>query len=316
MRKLTAATLFALLILMLLAPKTASGGALNGLTLWAGTLLPILLPFLIVSGLIVASGLTSYINRILSPALCRIFPVSPNACYPLVLGLLCGMPLGAKTTADLYRRRDITYADAMFLLSLSNQASMMFIVSYVAAAELDASAYTFAFLSILYISAWIVSVAFRPIYSKGRPAGIRFCAAELPTGGAVQDQNSFFALLDRTIADSFATITRIGGYIILFSMLAAFVSRLPLPPAVSALLGGCLEITGGIHAICACALPAKIKTALVLGVTAFGGLSGLMQTKSVTLGTGLSIKFYLILKILQGIVCFLLTYLLLCLISF
>lgn len=376
-RRLLYLLLFPLLVLMLLFPQTAASGAMNGLTLWSQTLLPVLLPFLILSGLLITLKMTRPLNLLLSPLLCRIFPVSRAACYPLVLGLLCGMPLGAKTTADLYRSGEISESDARFLLGFSNQASLMFIISYVTAKELAAPAHTAVFLAVIYLTGWIVSGCMYKIpffYSSGHEkttdalparagsarsskdagqlsAGRFPCMAQAsgaaqistaahtfgaahtsesaapaspeskqrssaPSGDASartarrtarEPAPSFFAALDGCIIDGFATITKIGGYVILFSMLSAFFMRLPLPEAVSALLCGALEITGGIHKICAGSLPAVQKTALTIGLTAFGGISGILQTKSVTLGSGLSIRYYVIVKLAQGICAGLLT---------
>ena len=97
-------------------------------------------------------------------------------------------------------------------------------------------------------------------------------------------------------------------------MLSAFVRELPLPEPLRALFCGMLEITSGIQKISSCALPAAQKTALTLGVTAFGGFCGLMQTKSVTSGTGLSINYYAFVKLMQGLFAYLLTMLILTLI--
>lgn len=303
------------LILMLVFPQTAFQGAKNGLLLWSQTLLPILLPFMIFSGVLVSLGLTEPINRILAPFFCRIFPISKQACYPLVLGLFCGMPLGAKTTADLFRCGKINAGDAMFLLGFSNQASMGFLVSYVMARELSVSSKAFLFLSLLYVSALIVSLSFRGLFHAADTSPKKgfykqhfpFRATEGSAGG-VSPQADFFQTLDTVITDSFQTITRIGGYIILFSMLSAFVIRLPFPDPIRLLLSGSLEITGGVHEICNSRLPFIQKTALALGMSAFGGISGIMQTNSVTQGVGLSIQYYVYMKILQGIVCYLLTF--------
>ncbi len=127
--------LFLTLFLMLLFPKTAALGALEGLLLWSKTLLPILLPFLILSGLLITLHMTKPFELLLGPIFTRIFPVRESACYPLFVGLLCGMPLGAKTTASLYESGRLSEREAMFLLGFSNQASMMFLISYVATQE-------------------------------------------------------------------------------------------------------------------------------------------------------------------------------------
>lgn len=297
--------LFSVLFLMLFFPKTAARGALNGLLLWSETLLPILLPFLILSGLLITLRMTRPFEKLLGPLLTGIFPISPAACYPLLLGFLCGMPLGAKTAADLYRLGKISEKDAMFLLGFSNQASMMFLISYVAARELNVPHCAFLVLLVLYTSALLSTVLFilPKHYSDKPPKNSTETTPAAPP--------SFFTALDRCIPESFATITKVGGYVILFSMLSAFVAELPLPETPAAAISGLLEITSGIQRIVQTGLSAMQKTALTLSVTAFGGLSGLMQTKSVTLGTGLSMRYYAFVKLMQGVFAYFLTILIL-----
>lgn len=310
-RRLLYLLLFPIMLLMLLFPETAAAGALNGLMLWFETLLPVLLPFLILSGLLISLEMTRPVNRILAPVLTRLFPIGEAACYPLVIGLLCGMPLGAKTTADLYRTGRITGRDAVFLLGFSNHASLMFLISYVSTKELAQPAHTLFFLLIIYFSAWAVTGCllnvFAPAASSKLHSSKTAAAAAVPAGTArpvvfhTASAPTFFTALDQSIMDGFTTITKVGGYVILFSMLSAFVAGVPLPETLSVVLSGILEITSGIHAVCASSLSSIQKTALTIAVTTFGGLSGLMQTRSVTLGTGLSIKQYLFIKTLQAV---------------
>ena len=298
---------FPLLGLMLVFPQTAASGAMNGLVLWSQTLLPVLLPFLIISGLLVTLKLTHPLNHLFSPVLCRIFPVSQAACYPLLIGLLCGMPLGAKTTADLYRSGHITEQDAKFLLGFSNQASLMFIISYVTTKELAAPAYTALYLSIIYLTGFIVSGCFLH-FSDHKKKILKEQTLLISKTVPSTDEPLFFQALDSCIIDGFATITKIGGYVILFSMLAAFTALLPLPDFLAALAGVIMEITSGIHKICAGSIPPIQKTALTIGITAFGGISGILQTRSVTLGSGLSIRYYILVKLTHGVLAGLVTF--------
>ncbi len=310
-RKFLYLVLFFLLFLMLLFPKTAARGALDGLLLWSKTLLPILLPFLILSGLILTLHMTRPFELLLSPIFTHIFPISSAACYPLLIGLLCGMPLGAKTAATLYLAGRINKRDAMFLLCFSNQASMMFLVSYVATRELNVPYCAIFVLIILYSSALLSTAIFiLPRHGKEKSANVYAFTARHTTSRTNASTPSFFSALDTSITESFATITKVGGYVILFSMLSAFAGNLPLPAPLTAFVSGLLEITSGIQKIADTFPPAQ-KTALTLAVTAFGGFSGLRQTKSVTLGTGLSMRRYAFVKLMQGIFAYLLTLLLL-----
>lgn len=311
--------LFGILCGMFFFPKIAAAGALKGLMLWFETLLPVLLPFLIISGLLIRLHMTRPLNRLLASLLCRILPISEQACYPLLLGLLCGMPLGAKTTAILYRNGSISHADATFLLAVANNASLMFLISYVIENRLKQPAHTLGFLAIIYASALFCAILlpYRDDTAKkgtGKKATLLSAAEISPadTNPTHTPLPAFPQAMDDSITDSLQTITKIGGYVILFSMLSGFLIHTAfLPEGVRAALAGILEITGGIQLLSESSLPIAQKTALTLAITSFGGISGLMQTRSVTLGSGLSIKHYFFQKCLQAVLTYGLTLLVL-----
>lgn len=86
------------LILLLLSPATSLEGARNGLLLWAFTVLPTLLPFMIGTGIIASLGTVHLAMRPFSPLLSFFFHFSEPAGFAFLTGLLCGYPMGAKWT--------------------------------------------------------------------------------------------------------------------------------------------------------------------------------------------------------------------------
>ena len=118
-------------ILMFLFPYASYKGASTGLMLWFINVLPSLLPFIIISNLMVQLGIAGKISRILYPLLGRLFKVSPEGCYPILLGFLSGLPMGAKGTADLVATGKISKKEGNFLLSMCNNASPIFIMSFI-----------------------------------------------------------------------------------------------------------------------------------------------------------------------------------------
>lgn len=76
--------------------------AANGLYLWYHSVLPTLLPFGILSGIILRTGMYDAILERISPFLKGIYPLRPPLFYPLIAGYLFGFPLGSKLCADLY----------------------------------------------------------------------------------------------------------------------------------------------------------------------------------------------------------------------
>ena len=108
-----------------------------------------------------------------------------------------------------------------------------------------------------------------------------------------------FKIMDAAIMNGFETLTKLGGYIMLFSMIAALTGHLPIQnPLLRSTLVGIIEITNGIQYTTQTSLPLKEKYLLCVAFTAFGGLSGLAQTSSMVAESGLPMKRYLMVKLL------------------
>lgn len=77
----------------------------NGLKLWLETLIPTLLPFLILTEILIhTDGITKIVHPV-APFFKVIFGLSPEGIYVFLIGLLCGYPMGAKLAADFYTER-------------------------------------------------------------------------------------------------------------------------------------------------------------------------------------------------------------------
>ena len=110
-----------------------------------------------------------------------------------------------------------------------------------------------------------------------------------------------FKIIDAGIMNGFETLTRLGGYIMLFSMAASMLQKLPLPTALKLCLTGFTEITNGICLLGNSPLSNRTRYILAMAFTAFGGFSGIAQTSSMIKDTPLSLKKYLFQKVLLAI---------------
>ena len=119
-----------LLAFLLLAPVQAAAASSEGLLLWFHTLLPMLLPFFILSRLLIALDGVSGITRFLAPLARSFFGLSPNGSFCLLTGFLCGYPVGAKISADLVRENRITPEEGAYLLTFTNNPSPAFLTGY------------------------------------------------------------------------------------------------------------------------------------------------------------------------------------------
>lgn len=111
-----------------------------------------------------------------------------------------------------------------------------------------------------------------------------------------------FKIIDAGIMSGFETLTRLGGYIMMFAILAQMAACIPLPGEIPVcLLIGITEITNGIAHISNASLSFGEKYLLMIACTAFGGLSGLAQTASMTGKVGFSMRKYLKTKLFCSI---------------
>lgn len=267
------------LILLLLSPKAAYEGARNGLLLWGSVVLPTLLPFMICSNIIVALNAIRLLVFPVKGLLRRFFFLSDAGSYVLISGLLCGYPMGARNVSDFLDQKRISEKEGRYLLAICNHPSPMFLLGY-AASHLPKAVPPWLLLASVYLPLFPVSLAARRVY------GIRKACSSLPVN---EERASSF---DDSLMDSCEVMVKIGGYIMLFSILVLYIIRLPFGGLKQkAVLLGLVEITTGIEAI-GNTFPGLNGGIWIGAAAAFGGLSGIFQTKSVIKNAGLSIRHY------------------------
>ena len=300
-RYFTSLCVIALFVLMLLFPQPVFKGASSGLLLWFNVILPTLLPFMIVSNLLIGTRAIDAISKVFGPVMCRLFGVTRYGSFAIIAGFLCGYPMGGKVTADLVRKQYITWQEGQYLLSFTNNTSPMFIISYVVWQNLKDTSRTMPALLILILSPILCSFLFRIYYRPGARIHSSGCPP-LPKAAAA-------SLMDSCIMNGFETITKVGGYIMLFSILIALLQKLPLDHSLfSLLLLPSLEMTNGIPLLCASPLSADACFVLSLALTSFGGWCSVAQTRSMVQGTRLPITPYIIEKLITTLVTSLLAY--------
>lgn len=273
-----------LLFLLFSHPALIASGCSLGLTLWYTAVLPSLLPFLIFSNLLIRTGMFRYLNRIYAPLLRRIFGISEEGCYAVLLGFLCGFPMGAKVIADLVREQLISSEEGEYLLGFCNNVSPAFFLNYVCLLKIGCQTVPWKLVLLFYSLPVLYGIATRPFY--------HFTDLCQKRQASLHRLN--FPMLDACIMDGFSTITRLGGYIMLFTILIQFLKLLPLSDPALAFLSAVLEISCGIDQLAALpALQGTPRIAFLCTSAAFGGLCICAQTQSVLDGTPLRIRTWL-----------------------
>lgn len=277
-------------VIMLCFPRETFSGASNGLLLWFQVVLPTLLPFMILSNLLIHTNAVNYVSNIVKPFIKKIFRTSDSGCYAVFIGFLCGYPMGAKVVADLIQTERISQDEGQYLLSFCNNTSPMFIISFIVMQNFKNESLLLGTIVILYLAPVFCSFLFRKYYrikqdflSNSKHPKEGFCF--------------HFNLFDDCIMNGFETITKVGGYIILFSILFSLSEKLPVKWFLPT-----LEISNGISYIMNFNMPLVITFPYVLSITAFGGFCAIAQTYSMIQDTKLSIFPYIIQKLITALV--------------
>lgn len=290
--------LFCLIIFLLTLigeNQVVVSGARAGLMLWFHDVLPLLLPFMLLSNLFVL----------------KIRTKKTGAAYAIpvlfLLGLLCGYPLGAKMASDFTKEGYIKSSTAAILLPLCNNISPMFLSGYIGHTILKDQFPFWFLLAVLYVPYVLVtSIAFLILHTinkhKQTSGYLTKYIPQQPTSAQSND----------LLLQSVIQITYVGLYIMICSILFALVCAIPnLPSDVSTVLCGILEITQGSTVLAASTFSPACKTALILACTSFGGISAFLQTLQVTKQSGLSMIYYFVVKCICGCMTGLCMYLLL-----
>lgn len=291
-----------LLLFLLVHPEEALLSAKDGMSLWLNDMIPTLLPFLILTGILLKTGNIPQLLEPLAPFWKHFFGISPAGAYVLILGFLCGYPMGAKLAHDLYINHQISQREGEYLLTFSCNASPAFIFSYLSQNILEGKIPPHSLLLILLSADFVCMLFFRFLVYHGNT--VSSVKPEYRKKETYQ-QDSTGVILDVSIMSGFETITRLGGYILIFSLLfTGFYHYWPFCSQNKILLTSPIELTTGLHQIAQSAFSWKIKYITSMTLTAFGGFCVMFQTKSV-LEEKLSILPYIFAKCLNASLVFL-----------
>lgn len=292
-----------LTVLLLRFPALSLQYASTGLRLWFQKMIPTLLPFMILSGILIRMNLTEGVVRFAHPLLRFLFRTSPNGSYTLIMGFLCGFPMGARIVGELYGSGKLSRWEAERLLAFCNNIGPIYFLSY-AMPMLGIQKVSGPFLLMYGIPLLYGFVLMRvlPHFRWKRQRKMTNMvnlsqAAITPqvlSRYAKPAQPSLLAAADEAILSGLLGIAKLGGYMVFFNLLnILFVPFSRLSPMVLGLYNSILEITSGIDR-CGQLFP---YTVLVL--LPFGGFSCIGQTYSMISHTDLSIRPYLIHKLVQ-----------------
>lgn len=300
-RCLSAFALLSMICFLLLFPQEALTFARGGLLLWYQNLVPVLFPFMILSNLMIRTDAISVLLKWIHPLFRLIWGTSVYGSYAILAGFLFGYPMGAKVVSDLKKQGALTELEAEYLICFVNNLSPAFLITFLVHQCLGNPKLTAPTLGILYGAPLVTSMLLAPGY-RSKTGLIREQKNKAPKVPVTTE------LLDACIFDGIQNITRLGAYILLFSLLTGALGLLPMKnPLIQCLLYGSLEITTGIRYTAGAALDPLTKYLCLMVLCSFGGICALMQTLSVCPMNRQTLRRYLGAKTLSAALSVLMT---------
>ena len=258
--------------------------AAKALALCAGTVIPALFPFMAVTDLLVRLGFGQWLAPYMAGLMAPLFRLPGCAGSALLLGLVGGYPIGARTAAELYASGALTRQEAERLLTFCNNSNPVFLIS-VLGVGVFGSVRAGLWLWLIHVaSALVTGLLFRGL-GRGRrsvPPPVSFQAPSLP--------GAFVA----SVKDAAMGMVSVCAFVTFFYVLVSPLTR----------LGGHLAATavGVTELFSLTPLLTCNRTGFILaaGCAGWGGLSVLCQTAAVLDGTDLPLRPCFLGKLAQG----------------
>lgn len=301
--RLAGPVLLLLMGALLLWPQQVQQAAWDALCLCGRAVVPSLLPFLMLSSLFIRCGGAGRLAKYVSPLTRLLFRLPSWSAIPFTLGLLCGYPVGAMAIAQLYEQGQCSRQAAERMLPFCNNAGPAFVIGSVGAGMLGSPTLGWllygthvagAVLTGIVLSCTLPPQNFQPTPSKHAIQPL------LPAFIQAVEESAIKMLRICALILLFAVLVRILQVSGLCSLICgALAHLLPWVPlsALQSMVIGAIEMSTGISNCTALgADPVRLLMAEMM--LSFGGLCVLCQVASVVCPLGLSLRPYLIGKLL------------------
>jgi len=329
-----AAIVAGLTLCLVLYPDASLEAAKSGLNLFLTVVFPSLLPFFILSEIMLGMGVVHFIGVLFEPLMRPLFNVPGEGAFAMSMGLAAGYPMDAVITARFRNMNLCNRVEGERLLAFTNTADPLFIFGAVAVGMFAMPALGGVLALAHYLSAISVGLVFRfygrrasPSSREGRRSGhVLGRAARALVKAKEEDGRPIGRLAGDAVNDSVKTLLMICGFIMLFSAFVAIAEKVGLaqvlgwpfvvlfeglglsPDLVRSAVAGIFEIDIGTVAASQAAAP-FVQRALIAGVIiAWSGLSVHSQVAAVITGTDIRMGPYVLARLMHAVFAGLFTF--------
>ncbi|MBM7659480.1 sporulation integral membrane protein YlbJ [Bacillus mesophilus] len=307
-------------------PKASFDASLDGLDMWWSIVFPSLLPFFIVSEMLIGFGVVSFLGVILEPIMRPLFRVPGVGGFVWAMGMASGFPAGAKFTARLRQEKQLTAIEAERLVSFTNSSNPLFIFGAVAVGFFGNPQIGILLAISHYLGNVCVGFMMRfhgnsdqeSTVGEDRKGFSLIEALRVLHRTRLEEKRPLGKMLGDAVTSSIQTLLMIGGFIILFSVLNRLLSLVHFTDLVGIflsfilqtfhlstelsvpLISGLFEITLGSDLTSDANAGLLEKVVIVSFILAFCGFSVQAQVASILSETDIRFKPFFIARIFHG----------------
>ncbi|MFD2443404.1 sporulation integral membrane protein YlbJ [Bacillus sp. CGMCC 1.16607] len=320
---------------LIIFPEESFKASIRGLDMWWQIVFPSLLPFFIISEMLIGFGIVRFIGVLLEPLMRPLFKVPGVGGFVWAMGMASGFPAGAKLTARLRQEKQLSRIEAERLVSFTNCSNPLFIFGAVSVGFFK-NAHLGVILALShYIGNICVGLIMR-FYGRNdvEDRENEKNKSKFPIRTAlkalhrtrIQDNRPIGKLIGDAVTSSIQTLLMIGGFIILFSVInkilfhlhiTAFLAKIiefilqsvSIPESLSVpLISGLFEITQGSQMTSQVQDTSLMQLAIITSfILAFSGFSVQAQVASILAQTDIRFQPFFIARILHGFIASILT---------
>lgn len=278
-------------IIILSEPQIVTSGIKKGIELSIYSVIPALFPFMLLTNYMISHDLCQCISYFFYPFLSKIFNISRNGCFAVLIGFTGGYPMGAKTINDLHKKQLISTHEAQYLCTFCNNCSLSFLLNYIIYTCLNNLSSdsilpvdTKRIIAFVYLPAVIVGILNRLFFKKKK---------KYKKTLSIEKTNT---ISNSVVHSSIHSILNLCVYVICFSILVELIHNLSMTPFYKCIIVSLVEITSGCKYTSTHLPHSVLQLFILLFSCIFGGLSITMQSISQFQDKSL-VKYYLIGKL-------------------
>ncbi|MBE3553192.1 MAG: sporulation integral membrane protein YlbJ [Kyrpidia tusciae] len=315
-----AIVVIALTLALVVYPEQGFNAGVHGMKIFWDVVFPSLLPFFILSEVMLGLGVVHALGVLLEPLMRPLFSVPGVGAFALSMGLAAGYPMDAVITAKFRKSGMCSRVEGERLLAFTNTADPLFMFGAVAVGMFHKPAVGVLIALAHYLASFLVGVSFKFYGLREERLGPRQIE---PAKGKLfrrafqelmrarqEDGRTLGQLLGDAVNDSIRTLLMICGFIIFFSVLLEVMKlaqltaivALPIrgllallgiaPSLVGPALSGLFEIDIGTAQVAAAKAPLIDQLVMASAIIAWSGFSVHAQVASVVTGTDIRIGPY------------------------